>query len=291
MKKQNKTSKKLGQNKLGFSLIELSIVILVIGILVIGITKGGAIMNKAKVSSAQTVSQSSPVNFTNNLVAWYEPVSVSSFDPDQALDGVTITVWNDNSPRGNLDASSDDSATYTEASINGLPAITFSGDDQFEFSSNAFNQRQYTFFVVERRSADNDIRFLNIGDNTFGYTNGTTLGSSANNATSTVSAFVAGRLAPRISTFVSDSVSRRVYNNGVAGDSSVPGTGTEDTTALNEVLTTTTAVDNINIGNNSYNGDIAEVILFNRGLKVTERNEIQEYLSKKYGISVVASTN
>ena len=38
-----------------------------------------------------------------------------------------------------------------------------------------------------------------------------------------------------------------------------------------------------------YNGEIAEIIIYNRALKVDERNDIQNYLSKKYGIKVTTS--
>ena len=94
MKKQ-----KLSKNKMGFSLIELSIVILVIGILVIGITKGGALVTKAKLSSARALTQGSPVLQISDLLVWYEPVLETSFAEVDAFDGATLSGgWIDNNP-------------------------------------------------------------------------------------------------------------------------------------------------------------------------------------------------
>lgn len=52
-----------------------------------------------------------------------------------------------------------------------------------------------------------------------------------------------------------------------------------------------TAAPNMNLGYHAlsggdYRGDIAEIIIFSRGLKETERMEVEEYLGKKYGITI-----
>ncbi|MCE3255904.1 MAG: hypothetical protein K0R25_1398 [Rickettsiaceae bacterium] len=66
------TNKQQNKPKLAFSLIELSVVILVIGILVVGITKGMSIMRSAKLQSAQSLTQSSPVALIDGLKLWLE---------------------------------------------------------------------------------------------------------------------------------------------------------------------------------------------------------------------------
>jgi D-tyrosyl-tRNA(Tyr) deacylase len=72
-----------------------------------------------------------------------------------------------------------------------------------------------------------------------------------------------------------------VYVNGDNSDAgAVPG-GAGLLTADDQVF--------IGVAVESYVGDISEVIMFNRGLKLNERNEIQEYLSKKYSIKVTES--
>jgi prepilin-type N-terminal cleavage/methylation domain-containing protein len=91
--------------ELGFSLIELSIVILVIGLLVIGITQGKRIISRSRISSAKSLTTSSPVASINNLVLWLETTSDKSFDNADKIDGGsgvngTIATWYNINPQG-----------------------------------------------------------------------------------------------------------------------------------------------------------------------------------------------
>jgi len=283
MKKQ-----KLNKGKMGFSLIELSVVILIIGILVIGITKGSSIMTKAKIGSAKSLTASSPVALISDLVAWYEPVLDSSFNAANAFEGTTLTnsnggSWFDNSPSKSNNATTVTGAiTYRESVINNLPAVRFPGSaaNSLAFNSAVLNQKYYTVFIVESRSAaTGDI--LSLGGtgaaNTLGYSATTTLG------TATVGSIAVPTYAsamPRIVTFVSDTTSKRAYVNGTVG-------GTAGTAGV----ITATSSGLIGMSSAAYTGDIAEIVIYARALKLDERNDVQTYLSKKYAIKTVASTS
>jgi prepilin-type N-terminal cleavage/methylation domain-containing protein len=288
MKKQQFNQKKMTQRKLGFSLIELSIVILIIGILVLGVTKGSAIMTKAKLGSARALTASSPAAVIPDMIAWYETSLDSSFNSANAFDGTTLTntgggSWFDNSPIKNNNATTVTGViTYRENAMNSLPVVRFPGSasNSLAFNSSSLNQKYYTVFVVESRSAATG-DLLSLGGagaaNTLGYSATTTLG------TATVGSVTIGAYSgatPRISTFVSDTTSKRAYVNGTIG-------GATGTTGV----ITATASGLIGMSAAAYTGDIAEIIIYNRGLKVDERNDIQNYLSKKYSIRVTASTS
>jgi prepilin-type N-terminal cleavage/methylation domain-containing protein len=62
-----------------FSLIELSIVILVIGLLIAGALQGSNMISKAALSSARTLTESSPVASIRSLSLWFESTSKASF--------------------------------------------------------------------------------------------------------------------------------------------------------------------------------------------------------------------
>lgn len=67
-------------NKNAFSLIELSIVILIIGILVAGVTQSSRLIRQMKISSARSITNSSPVSSISNLAGWWETTLDSSLD-------------------------------------------------------------------------------------------------------------------------------------------------------------------------------------------------------------------
>jgi prepilin-type N-terminal cleavage/methylation domain-containing protein len=290
MKKQE-----LSKNKMGFSLIELSIVILVIGILVIGITKGSAIMAKAKLGSARALTSGSPVLQISDLFAWYEPVLESSFTAANAFDGTTLTGgWLDNNPSKsavNNAASGVVLPVYEEDGINSLPTVSFSGAARMTFSSSYLNQKDYTIFVVEQKRLTTAVqRFLNLGNgagvNAFGYTTNTTVGGTTGAHTVNVPALVGTSYSSRILTFLTDT---SVTNGRIAFYNGTAGTGVSSATPITVGDTSMIGADGSAFAN-PYTGYISEIIIYNRALKADERNDIQEYLSKKYGIKVATSS-
>ncbi len=291
MKKQE-----LSKNKMGFSLIELSIVILVIGILVIGITKGSAVMAKAKLGSARALTSGSPVLQISDLFVWYEPVLESSFTAANAFDGTNLSGgWLDNNPSKsplNNAVVATKAPLYEEDGINSLPTVDFSdGAARLNFSSAYLNQKDYTIFVVEQKRSTTDLqRFLNLGNSTgvnaFGYSTNTAVNGSTGDHTVAVAGLVGTAYTSRIITFLTDTSvenGRRAFVNGTAGD------GVSSETAISVGATGVIGADNSD-GANPYNGYISEVIIYYRALKADERNDIQEYLSKKYGIKVAQSS-
>jgi type II secretory pathway pseudopilin PulG len=297
MKKQSLSKNK--KNKMGFSLLELSIVILVIGILVIGITKGSAIMSKAKIGSARSLTNGSPVLQISDLLAWYEPVLDSSFTAANAFDGTSLTGgWLDNNPSKsalNNAAAGGVVPLYEEDGINNLPSINFSGGARMTFDASYLNQKDYTIFIVEqKRSTTATQRFLNFGGvsgtNAFGYSTNTAVQGSTGAHTVTVPALVGTGYVSRIITFLTDSTvtnGRKAFVNG-GGD----GTGVSSATPISGITGTNTGIigADTSAGANPYTGYISEIIIFSRALKADERNDIQDYLSKKYGIKVTASS-
>ncbi len=291
---------------MGFSLIELSIVILVIGILVIGITKGSAIMTKAKIGSARALTNGSPVLQISDLFVWYEPVLDSSFPASNAFEGTTITSWNDNNPSKssqNNAATVVGAPTYRESSINSLPVVRFpGGTSSLGFNSLGLNQKDYTIFVVEQRTSATSAtvgRFLNLGgtsgSNALGYATATTI-TMPGSGTQTVTAYASP--IPRIITFLSNSTAyaansgastKGVFINGGAGN--IAGGASAQSA---DTLITANATGYIGRDTSAtasyYVGDISEIIIFTRALKLDERNDIQNYLSKKYGIKVTQSS-
>ncbi len=119
-----------------FSLIEISIVMLIVGILIAGVSQGSKLVSKFRLSTAQSLTESSPVASISGLYYWFESTSDKSFIESEKVDGGLISTWYDINPqnvnRTYLTQSTDHQPQYKEKSdLNGLPAVYFSGDDKY----------------------------------------------------------------------------------------------------------------------------------------------------------------
>ena len=111
-----------------FSLIELSIVILIIGVLIAGVTQASRLVRQSKITTAQTLTQSSPVNSLKGLVLWLEPTMEASFQDSQKVDGGALTKWYDVNPQPTISNTFTASTgiTYKQTSAtNALPSVVF----------------------------------------------------------------------------------------------------------------------------------------------------------------------
>ena len=287
----------------GFSLIELSIVILIIGILIAGITSASRLTLQMKLTSAKTQTQSAPVSSIKNLTLWIEPTiegsvtSTTNSTPPE--DGDKVSSWNDYNPqitiKTNPSQSTDASRPlYKTNIINGLPAIQFDGSNDYFSISNAISQ-DFSFFAVIKTSVAGNTGQAYAGKAIFtsevggvtddsialaiggGYSK-TFTGNPDSTLTGTVT--ISDNYAHVIcTTRNSTSGARNIYVDGTAD-----GNDTGRTGVLTANANTTIAADLVS--GNYYSGYIAELIVFDRVLKTEERQAIEKYLGKKWGVRV-----
>jgi prepilin-type N-terminal cleavage/methylation domain-containing protein len=139
-----------------FSLIELSIVILIIGILVVGVTQSSRLAKAMRLQTARSLTLSSPVPSFKNVTLWLESTADESFYSDEAQDQLQISTWKDINPQSSFKSNATQSNSsfkpkYVSDGINGLPAISFDGADDWMtmgvvsgFESNS----KFTIFIV-----------------------------------------------------------------------------------------------------------------------------------------------
>lgn len=300
---------KNNRNLRAFSLIEISIVVLIIGILIVGVTQSSRLVSQAKVNAARTLTQSSPASSVDGLVFWVESTSPQeSFSNDNIEDEDAITIWNDinpqNSNRNNLAVTS--APAYETDGINGIPALTFTSDELTSSNFANLSTGNLTIFVVVQRDASlsagtviskasstSAINFeFNLlgantgfqvctGDTTNGcYTGATTPASIANGAY-----VYSAVLNPNSTNSSGDTASGySFFQNGAA-----KGEGTTATT-LSTAATDDLSVGNSSIADNFAEGNIGEIIVYDRILKQEERQSVEEYLGKKWGIKMTTET-
>lgn len=293
--------------KKAFSLIELSIVGLIISILISGILGSQIMTQKSRIANAQSLTSSSPVASMGGLVAWYETTLKKSFNKSEAKDGNAISAWYDLNPeittvRNNATQSTGaNQPIYREKAINSLPVVEFTRSNShfLEFDGTNLENNEFTLFFVEQRtSSDTHNYFLAGSDATLntnlivGYNDDTTItiayawNGMKNKLlpTDPPTSPIPGYSSPKahIYSVSFNFVNRKLYDNGTEIEMEHFGLGTEQdaTTEYN------TAYIGNHINTYYYQGNLGEVILFNKYLKTDERKEVEHYLGKKWGITV-----
>ncbi len=290
-----------------FTLLEISIVILIVGVLIAGIAQGISLIKKSKLRNAALLTVNSPVIDTPNLLAWFETSLPESFIASETVDGGAISTWYDlNRQLVSRNTATQSTSTkqpkFYENSINGgIPTIRFDGTSSYlNLDANLFGKMlvlsDYTIFVVEQKKTafSSFGPFIgsiggNVGGNNLniGYNSDTQIKvghGSGQEFTYTYSGLAYNNNPiPRIHTlrYFYSSTSASYWLNGGT-------TAKVTSTALGALNTFPTPTIGTFLGSvqRYFNGDIAEIIVFTRALRTEERQLIETYLSKKYGITL-----
>jgi prepilin-type N-terminal cleavage/methylation domain-containing protein len=295
-----------------FSLIEISVVIVIIGILIAGISSGIELYDDYKLKVAQNITKNSRVNRIPDLEMWLETTGENSLatgttnftNKPNPADQDPIGRWNDINPnilpsarnhatQTNPTVLIDNQPKYIRNGINGLPALLFDGsNDFFSFNGDFLVGADYTIFVVEKRlsiKSNTNNCFLAGSSNlalsnlSLGYRSSTSLAhvhwGSGYDFSITIPAFTSP--INRIHSFVfSKSTGKAIYINGNGGSKIF--NATQNLPIISYLGSS--------IGNNRnyyyYDGYIAEMIFYTRALSNRERQEVELYLSKKWGIKI-----
>ncbi len=282
-----------------FSMVELSIVFLVVAILIVGASQGYGLVKSARISNARSITAKSPIYGTPGLQAWYETTSKDSFDQSQVIDGAQLTKWKDISAnsiltgKNILTTTASPNVTYSQSSINKLPAVKFSGSGKL--SLDAFTQAYSgatIFLVIKLNYVPDASNYKTIFD---GFSTSDSFSFSIKSDMAQV--YAGGTIADAHTTSVPNSFSNSgefaiaIYFNGTS--SKVFLNNTESTLGGNNNIfnSGSNLLTGITLGTNKsgllgFNGFISEVAIFDRAIKSSERKEIFNYFSKKYKINI-----
>ena len=295
------------KNHKAFSLVEISMVILVIGILISGISQGIDLYDDYRLTSARNLTKNSLVNRIPDLEMWLETTGENSLatgtnsftDKPNPIDQDSIGRWNNINPnilptarnhatQNNPTALVDNQPKYIRKGMNGLPALLFDGtNDFFSFNGNFLVGSDYTIFVVEARSSNKIMNLFLSGNSNLqnsnlclGYRNDILITQAhySNDINKNVSNFTSTVL--RMHSFVFSKISgKAIYTNG--------GTGSFDGSNNNKLPLASYQLASIaNYRGAYYKGSIAEIIFYTRALTDKERQGVETYLSKKWGIKI-----
>jgi prepilin-type N-terminal cleavage/methylation domain-containing protein len=286
-----------------FSLIEISVVLLIIGILILGISSGIDLYTDSRVSSAMQLTQNSRVRRISDLMLWYDSVSNNVYSVDADFkdkltieNNTTISRWKDSSLEKNhsIQSTSGNQPAFQKNSINNIHSLYFDGVNDFlEFSGNFLVNKNYTIFVVEKKgncaslkncsliggfldgiftSASTLLNFGYYGNNKIRY-------SHLNSQTTLFSEFnYPKNNEPNIHNIIFTSEYGSIYwiNNSILSSNS----------SKKNPLASYSKGRIAQKQNDYYNGNIGEIIIFDRDLIENERYSVMEYLSKKWAITI-----
>jgi len=269
-----------------FSLLELTIILSIIAILSAGVMQASSMINASRLANARSFTVNSEINKIEGLTAWYETSLQSSFRVGENIDDTQITEWRDNNPasipedKNKLTRSASSGVIFVSDGINKIPSLQFDGSSKISIA-NFFqgNLQQSTIFVVAKPMTLSGTSVI--------------LDSDVSNSTNSL-----GIKTSAINLNAGSSVD---FSNTVSAGNdyiiSAYFNGTSSTASLNS-QTIASAQDSgsnqlggLTLGANKstssgFFGLISEIIIFNRPLKIQERVEVLNYLSKKYRINI-----
>lgn len=288
------------KNQKAFSLMEISMVIFIIGILIAGISTGIDLYNDARISKAQALTKSSKIPRIPDLALWLDSVSPQAFNKPPSQNE-KIANWKDINPfsSNKLEAyqtSENYKPTYNFNSISGLPALKFNSNCmRIDLDISYSLKPKITVFAVFKVNGYNESlggwgnplfgndngdwdRFLLLAKGSLSYM----AVSNGNGAPSKTFNNILNN--PYYLTYVSQqSVTNgsQVRSNGVFISSH-----TEDfNNSQNNWIALGSNRSGIYGGCNLLsNFDLGEFIIYDRNLSVSEINDVEKYLKKKWEI-------
>jgi hypothetical protein len=289
------------KNSKAFSLIEVSLSILVISILIIGVIKGSILINSMRLASAKSITKSSIVNNMKGLYIWLETSLDSDFD--SLSDGAAISSWVSKNPQvtaSSVTLSQETSSyrpTFVNDGIGGVPSINFDGSDDYLSSiENISFPSSYSIFAVYKQriggspedifsayygSAHGIVLEINSSSGGIRSLHRSPVGSSGGDNNISSGTLAAGKAG--IVSIIRDrnNADLDIRINGTDASPSSP-----DVTE-NEFSSLSIAIGSIGYSNiRAFDGQISEIIIFDRDLKSQEVEDVENYLSQKYSIKL-----
>lgn len=219
----------------------------------------------------------------SGLIQWLRGGNVT-------LSGSNITNWNDISGSGNNASNGSNQPTLVTGAVNGLAAANFNGSQFLQMPSgySTFTSGMTAMLVAKPASVSAGARLFELGngatsDNVIlslpsstGLTFSTYNGSSGSSATASTGVNL-GQF-QLLESIYNGSNTATLFQN-----SSQIATGSSMNT-LNNLTRSTNYLGQDSAGSNRFNGQIAEVLLWNRALTLSERTAAEGYLLNKYSL-------
>jgi hypothetical protein len=277
----------------------------VIAVLAAGIISAKRVVDNAKLLSAQALTKGLPIKYViPDLVMWLEPTLdgaiVGASSGNNVSDGEKVASWSGTSENKITlsQGTTNNQPTYVASGINNLPSIRFNGSSGILYTTNspiAQGSNRYTIITVWRLlSLSQGIIFeqhnnnVSIDRSAAVYVNtNILLFTGGSNQTGSLGAVAAN------TNYINIMVVNNADSSGNISSYLNSNTKVQTNSATTSALNLASGLLSIGaraINTSRYsfysNSLISEIIVFNRDLKPAEVSMINDYLSKKYNITV-----
>lgn len=217
---------------------------------------------------------------------WGNPAASASAQPDSIAnlslwlkadaltgltDGATVNTWTDSSVNARHATRLAGAPVFKTNVLNGKPVVRFPADGESGFSFPQLSDIRTVFWVV-KETATSSAHFLLGDDNNYHFHRGTSgpIWSSTNTSANIRSG------------------TTRMMGNLVNGTSTPLGSGYRliSVVTAGSVEASRLSKDR-SIAARSWDGDVAEVIIYNRALSEVEESKVGTYLAQKYALSAI----
>jgi alpha-tubulin suppressor-like RCC1 family protein len=236
--------------------------------------------NKSQADAYVALEANNPTIFTTGLVAWYKA------DSGVTQSGGNVSAWTDQTGNYTVTQTGGNQPTYVASDLNGEPALRFNGSQWLYNGATmgAGANNDLTILAVEASAAPGNKQFSFVLGSTS--TGGSCRGFGYNGS-ETLDCYYAGfggGATPAANSFGTDEMTldptRTIgtfYRNGVQTATGT-GLGLQD-------LTPGVTVGAYSNGNAPWQGDIAEVLVYDHQLTDEQLAQADGYLADKYGLS------
>jgi hypothetical protein len=221
----------------------------------------------------------------SGLVLWLDAGQIPA-----AASGSPVSIWPDMSGFGHhgFQTATGNRPTYQANALNGEPVVRFDGSDDYLSLAGTIvsGAEARTVFVVGNPALVASKSFIDLGNGTAAgagfmltpeYAVRVKAGSTVYNPAATAGS--AALLVVELSGTTTDALSAWV--DGAPLNVTSVMTATVATAGSGAVGTWAAAP----VSAHNYNGDLAEIVVYNRALDVDERQRLEQYLTVKYGLS------
>ena len=280
-----------------FSLIELTIVLVIIGTLIGAVISGKSLIRLAVMSQCATLTANSPINSIEGLNMWFESGTTNSFNKGDTVDGNSIDSWKNINKQATGVSDAQAVSTSPTYDSSGTPSLDFDNNGFYVIPKPINWNKDFTVFVVAASDyfASSTPRGLVSNRYGDGSNNWWLLGISANRRAVylehtgdnriDIDADVRakGRLIYVITKNDSQITAQVVSKKGLTG-----GSGSLDISGVDIGDRTNDFMIGSWLGENqSWEGEVNEIAVFDRELSTYEKTLIQEYLALKWGIKLL----